>query len=424
MKAIRHFIVLVMENRSFDHMLGYLDHPDPSFDGAGRIAGTPTTPNARYSIYPGPGHSHRDVMHQILGQENPPAFPNDHYNVTMGGFEANYEKRAPGRGHKALRCFDPRMVPVLSTLALEFAVCDRWFCSVPGETWPNRDFLHAGTSFGEVDVKRRLIASNPATIFHAMDLTGHSWRLYHQGIAHTLIYPQLYLFKNRLRSHQSLLDDIANDELPSYAFVEPDYGLVEGVGNSQHPSQARSREEFVDGEALIASIYEALRQKPDVFEKTAFVITYDEHGGFYDHVPPPRAFQPDTSVYKSGTYAFGFRVYGPRVPTVIVSPWIPRHTVDHTEYDHCAIAETVRRHLAFADVIPLSDRATATFSPVFSLPEPRRDDEVPALNPLSHADALALEEELAAPPDETDLSPALDFELQNNFRWLLNKIGL
>lgn len=420
MEQIEHFIVLVMENRSFDHMLGYLDHPDPSFDGVGRLDDAITTMDSRYAIYPGPKHSHRAVMEQILGTTDWPSYPNDRFVPNMGGFVSSYAQRAPERSEKVLRCFNPQMLPVLSTLALEYAVCDRWFCSIPGETWPNRDMIHAGTSHGSVDIDGHPRTHNPPTIFRLLNTIDKSWRLYHKGIAHSLLYPQLFSNPRRRGSHTQLVNDIRNDALPAYAFVEPDYGLP-GAGNSQHPSQARSREEFVNGEAFIADIYNALLERQDVFDKTAFIITYDEHGGFYDHVPPPEAFNPDNTIHRKGNYAFGFRILGPRVPAVVVSPWIPRGTVDHTEREHSCIAETVRKRFLSNVAMPLNDRAEGTdLGSLFSLDRPRQD--LPELEALSHSAAFALEEELAAPPDESDLNPILDHDLQTAFQDLLREV--
>lgn len=412
MDQIEHFIVLVLENRSFDHMLGYLDHPNTEFDGAGRVAGTLTTPNARYAIYPGPDHSHTGVMQQLFNVAPPPSPP---YQPTMMGFAASYDRQSPGHGEKILRCFDPRMVPVISKLAIEFAVCDRWFCSLPGETFPNRDFVHAGTSFGQVGCRIRPILSNPPTVFSMLEHVGKSWRAYHSGVAHCLLYAQLFLGRDRQGSHNRLLSDIATDNLPSYAFVEPDYGLP-GRGNSQHPSQARSREEFVDGEAMISRIYETLRAKPSVFEKTAFIITYDEHGGFYDHVPVAQMYSPNddaSSIYHDGAYSFGFQLSGPRVPAIVVSPWIAPNTVSHTERDHSCIGETVRQRWGKDIAYPLNDRAEPmSLEELFTLDQPRRGADLPATSPLSYAQAEALERELSAPPDETDENPVLDVSHQ------------
>jgi phospholipase C len=413
MQQIEHFIVLMLENRSFDHMLGYLDHPDASFDGAGKLANPPTTNDSRYAIYPGPDHSHRGVLHQMLGTDVLPA--NEVYDVTMDGFAANYNKRANGYGHKVMRCFHPRMVPVLSKLALEYAVCDRWFSSLPGETYPNRDFAHAGHSFGRVDLKKLPEYRNPATIFSLLDTGDRSFRIYHQGVAHTLYYyASMFAARpDRIGSHSKLLKDIAEDELPDYAFVEPDYGIV-GAGNSQHASQACSREEFVNGEKLIADIYNALLANPFTFERTAFVITYDEHGGFYDHVAPPILGMPTDKlehIHKDGDYRFSFKIAGPRVPAVVVSPWIPKGTVCHKERDHSAIGETIRKRFLSNVAYPLNDRAEGMdIGNLFTLDEPRVD--LPEVEPLTHAQALELEIELAAAPDDMDELRQIDNSLQ------------
>jgi phospholipase C len=422
-EKIEHFIVLMMENRSFDHLLGYLDHPDPTYAGVGRRANNPTTRNARYAIYPGPDHSHRGVLEQMLGTTDLPSYPNDRYQATMGGFAANYERLAPGRGNKVMRCFDPQMVPVISTLAREFAVCDHWFCSVPGETWPNRDFLHAGTSFGHVDIHRAPIWSNPPTIFRLLDTVRRRWRIYHEGIAQIFLYSQLFTASDRRGNHRQLIADIQGDRLPAYAFVEPDYGLP-GAGNSQHPSQASSREEFVNGEQFIANIYNALRATPAVFAKTAFILTYDEHGGFYDHVAPPRALQPDTRVHEDGTYKFGFRILGPRVPAVVVSPWIEAGTVDHTERDHSCVGETIRKRFLANVTPPLNDRAEgADLGRLFTRSRARTTAEMPAIRALTQTEARDLEARLSAEPDDSDLHPAIDGRLQSAMGDLRNALA-
>ena len=418
MDKIEHFIVLAMENRSFDHMLGYLDHPDDSFEGVKKIEDNHTTMDARYAIYPGPGHSHDDVMEQILGLEHRflPSYPDDHYEPKMNGFATNYARRAKGRGEKVLRCFNPEMVPVLSTLAREYAVCDHWFCSLPGETFPNRDFFHAGSSFGKVQVSTSLIKEDQRTIYKILDDADKTWGIYTESLCHLSIYNYIRNQWNRRKGHAALLDDIRGNRLPNFAFVEPDYG-IEGIGNSQHPSQACSREEFVRGEKFIADIYNALRDNRDVFEKTAFIITYDEHGGFYDHVTPPRAAEPDTQVlYKEGkpedpTYCFGFRLLGPRVPAVVVSPWIKQHTIDHRVHEHTTIPETVRSRFA-KTAKPLSARTSPSLGALFTLAEPRRGADLPEVKPLSEAGAKKLEHDLAAKADDSDDSPEVDIRLQ------------
>jgi phospholipase C len=355
----------------------------------------------------------------------------------MGGFSESYrrllEKHAmDGDKNKVLRCFHPDMVPVLSRLAVEFAVCDHWFCSLPGDTWPNRDFLHAGESFGHVNRHEAPIWSNPPTIFALLDKVPAprpTWRVYTEGVAHIFLYSQLFTMRGRRGSHRQLLADIRGDKLPSYAFVEPDYGLP-GAGNSQHPSQARSREEFVNGEQFIADIYNALRETPKVFEKTAFVITYDEHGGFYDHVPPPRTYLPTDKArpYRHGDYRFSYGICGPRVPAVVVSPWVRRGQVDHAPREHSCVAETIRKRFAANVAYPLNDRAEGTdLGPLFDLASPRPPSDWPSVHPLRHDDARELEAQLAAPPDHSDLNPIISYELQTamqDLRQLLARKGI
>ncbi len=433
---IEHVVVLMLENRSFDHMLGYLEHPDPTFDGLQKDSYPPgeqpseTTMDARYTIYPGPDHSHRGSMHQLLGTEELTSGANS-YAVNNRGYIASYEKRLStefvnaGYGKKVMRSFNPRMVPVLSKLALEYAVCDRWFCSGPMQTLPNRDFMHAGTSFGRVG-NSIAFRDHRTTIFDRLKRSGKSWNLYHRNLCHLWTYPQLFEGHNRSRSHGSFFRAITNNDLPTYSFIEPDYGNVTplgGKGESQHPSQADSLEEFIRGEDLIARVYEALAAKPDLFEKTVLVITYDEHGGFYDHAKPPTAYSVHHDDYYrteigGEEYVFKFNLLGPRVPAIIVSPWIKKATVDHTEFDHTSIYQTLRMTYC-ENYMPNSDRdGTAnTFAHLLTLDTPRTkrgEIDGPAtsypqkLHRLTAEQARGLQQELAAPPDDSDVNPEFE----------------
>ena len=148
--TIDHVVVLMMENRSFDHLLGFLDHPDPRFPrliGNEAIAGHKVSSAAYYKIA-SPDHSHAGVMAQLFAGETPPAGwkPAPPYPMTgtNRGFIADYRKHCgKERPDAVMRCFHPEMIPVISALARDYAVCTQWFCSVPGETWPNRDFAVA-----------------------------------------------------------------------------------------------------------------------------------------------------------------------------------------------------------------------------------------------------------------------------------------
>lgn len=402
MEKADHIIVLMLENRSFDHLLGYLEHPKrKQFDW---LKGNETCPDdngkpvrvskkARYSIG-GPDHSHAGIMQQLGYTAGPP------YKPTNKGFVKNYEAHNKGKGRDIMRCFDPRMVPVLSTLALEFAVCTRWFCSVPGETWPNREFAHSGTSRGNADIAPIHFTSSEKTIYELLDDAGKTWCIYHDDVPHSWTYTALWdtpFKRNRFQPIRRLYKDIRDDRLPHYTFVEPDYGLAvigQGWGNSMHPEQAPSSDEFLGGERLIHAIYDELRAHPKVFEKTVFVVTFDEHGGFYDHVPPLPTKSPDDRKWK-GT--FNFDLLGVRVPALIISPWIARHTVDDTVYDHTSLIQTVRQHFApEQDPLTKRDKAAAPIALDRILTNTLRpSDDLPITLPLSTAEGERLEEEIA-----------------------------
>jgi phospholipase C len=171
-----------------------------------------------------------------------------------------------------------------------------------------------------------------------------------------------------------LMHDIAEGTLPAYAFIEPNHGFGPGEGNSQHPGNNTTRgDSFVAGEALMARIYNALVANPELFATTLFLITYDEHGGFFDHVPPKQVTAPD-GIDDPAT-GFDFSLTGVRVPAVAISPLIPPGTVDPTFYDHSAIPATVRQQFA-PDTKPLTRRDAAAedlLDHLPLLPAPRTD---------------------------------------------------
>ncbi len=405
---IEHVIVLVLENRSFDHMLGFLQHPDPQFDGlrGGRYENpgwqggpsVPAAPAAKAVVPLDPEHSHEGVLEQLALRGIGPA-----RRPTNQGFVASYERKCRGltspkfggllgpllnwwfrrqtdgsvaihnRGSLVMHCQPPENVPVLSTLALEFAVCTRWFCAVPGETWPNRNFLHAATSDDETNIELRPYTDR--TIFELLEEDhNREWHIYHDDTPQVWAFPRLWDRADRHARWFPLNEfarHVKTGQLPVYSFLEPnhrpplhtlDHAPVIGtpsISNSQHPGNNlvsdTSYDHFIPGdidfaraESLIADIYEALRAQPEIFERSLFVITYDEHGGFYDHVPPPTGIpspgDPPSRlgrlmaalIHRKTTY-FDFTMLGPRVPAVVVSPYIAAGTVDDTVRDHASV---------------------------------------------------------------------------------------
>jgi phospholipase C len=305
----------------------------------------------------------------------------------MRGFVSNFSRQVHSSLHgpvtvrhpeRIMRCFSPEKLPVLTSLAREFAVCDHWFSSVPGPTWPNRFFMHAATSGGHLS-DHPLIAQ---TIYHRLDRAKRSWKLYYHDSCQTMAILNLWgsaLFRRRFNGITRFFEEAKAGDLPSYSFIEPRYhntfdasGRLVYHANDQHPPYyPGSTSDIRYGEHLIADIYEALRSSP-CWNKTLLVIVYDEHGGLYDHVVPPAGIPSPGHRGAITAGDFNFDRLGVRVPAVLVSPWIRRGTVDRTLYDHTSILATLERLWAME---PLTERDghAMDLSPAFTLDRCRTD---------------------------------------------------
>lgn len=436
---IENIIVLMLENRSFDHMLGFLQHPNPNFKG---LKGTesnlwePGRPpvkvdnKAQYSLPVDPGHSHSSVMFQLLGKSDlkPP------YNVNNSGFVGDYERKVheetkkTGLGKLIMQCQSPDKVEVLATLAREFCVCDRWFCSVPGETWPNRNFVHAATSDGEVNIRLKPYFNR--TIYQLLSDAKRDWRIYHDGLAQAMAFPKIWYkgWRKRFKGMNSFFKAVRKNKLPHYSFIEPDHFGKDS--NSQHPgnnslSKKQPGRDFLQAERLVAEIYQALKSNPKVWHKSLFVITYDEHGGFYDHEAPPvdSNYSVD-KIYKKNGYEFKFDLLGPRVPAVLVSPFIPKGVIDSNIYDHASVVRTVREVFApgLGSLTSNSrDKFSSSFHHNLSLTNPRSDADVPDFSRLltsSHfqvqsVNTFSISEFASDPIDMNELD-----DFQSSLIWL------
>ncbi len=336
----------MLENRSFDHMLGYMNYPGSERyrltgnESNPRPNGTrvPVSPDAEYTIAVDPGHEHVNVMRQLLKREPQNGSYPKPWEPNNEGFVIDYAGRTGASGDHIMRCFDPEKIPVMATLAREFAVCTRWFCSVPGATWPNRNFAHAATSDGSVNNDFRYYFNT--TIFERLDKAGGNWTIYRDGSFQALCF--WYVFRNswKVKRMSSFYRNVAANTLPKYSFIEP-YHLRPKC-NSQHPYYSTGENSFLLGEKLIADVYNALKANREVFDKTLLLITYDEHGGFFDREAPPKATPPGDGSSPQDPH-FDFSMLGPRVPALLISPRIPRGTIDtDTTYDHASIVSTAR----------------------------------------------------------------------------------
>jgi len=369
--SLKHIVVLMMENRSFDHMLGSLKAVDEGIDGVTDQLSNPDTtgalvkpqPLAEYQgqLDPDPDHHFPAVDLQIFGGDTSP-----NRAANMQGFVKSYfnQQRDVGHSQKIMYYFAQNQLPVLTTLALEFAVFNRWFASIPGPTICNRAFAHYGTSFGRVDMNPiyvnepfkniydRLVNANPK----------HTAKLYYYDTTSSTM-EVLNLLQNEpelFGTYAQFLDDCSKGNLPDYAFIEPNYSdhdtdSGEEVANDQHPDH-----NIQAGELFIASVYNAIKQNANLWQSTALLVVYDEHGGIYDHVVPP-ACTPDqftASANDTGTgQPFSFDRLGVRVPAILISPWIPKGTVVNRVFDHASIPATVTKFF-LGDYSPRSPRET------------------------------------------------------------------
>ncbi len=343
--ALKHIVVLMMENRSFDHMLGYLKQDWPNLDG---LTGTETNPDTNGDLQsvqptaapqgeldPDPDHSWQGVNMQIFGN----AQGTDDGSPKMQGFIKSYftVEQDVAHSRNVMNCFTPENLSVLTYLAEQYAVCDRWFASLPGPTVPNRMFAHFGTSFGHVDNAMKFF-DNGMSIYSRVLNAGGSARIYYydESSASVGFTFQLENQPQAMANYQQFLEDCANGNLPDYSFLEPNYSdHANLLASDQHPDH-----NVIAGENFIADVYNHIRQSP-LWESTLLVIVYDEHGGTFDHVTPP-SITPDGGQYGTDPVSgFQFNRLGIRVPAVFVSPWIDQGALVHTQYEHASIPRTV-----------------------------------------------------------------------------------
>lgn len=330
---IKTVVVLVMENRSFDHILGWLKSTRPEIDGltgneSNRLSVTdPKSPEVHVSsdaffIDSDPGHSFQAIREQIFGSNQSAGNP-----ALMNGFAQQAHTMSPGMAATVMSGFKPEVLPVYTELANEFAVFDRWFASVPASTQPNRFYVHSATSHGATsNVRKDLIHGFPQrTIFDSLDENDLSFGIYYQNIPATLFFKSLRKLKHVTKFHSYSLKFKLHaklGKLPNYSVIEQRYFDVKELpANDDHPSHDVAR-----GQRFVKEVYETLRASPQ-WKETALLITYDEHGGFYDHVPTPISGVPNPDgIIGPDPFYFRFDRLGVRVPTILVSPWVEKAT--------------------------------------------------------------------------------------------------
>lgn len=436
-KAFDHLVVVMFENRSFDNVLGWLYQNDEvpagsSFAGlhqgsySNAVPGSGekvaahvysgATDSVMASPIPDPGEAYPHVNTQIFETVDPESNSDLHSNglrspfnapsatqkPTMGGFVADYiinykalakGKRTPSRleYEVAMGGFSPEMLPVFSKLAKEFAVFDHWFCAVPSQTYCNRSFFHASTSNGFVTNHSNggyekwfdATTSSAPTVFNRLIDEGKDWRVYYDeaqlisltGMLHATVTEKYW--KTNFRTMKQFYLDVANGNLPAYAFIEPrmlfnhndmhpPYGELKVGANDGAVVTNAAVSDVRAGDKLLHDLYTALRTttstKGSHALNTAMLVTFDEHGGTYDHVPPPEAKPPGTG--ENGEMGFGFDRLGPRVPAILISAYTAQNTIVNDAKHHGSVIATLTRQHGLTPLTHRDDDAPDMFDAI------------------------------------------------------------
>lgn len=388
---IKNVVVLALENRSFDHMLGWtrrlLGLPVDGLTGAecnpnSTAATVCVSADADLVVPDDPGHSFEDVLEQVFGNLS----SQSQQQPSMSGFVRSALSINALLSSAVMRAFRPALLPAFSALAPAFAVFDRWFSSIPGPTQPNRLFLYSATSRGATaHDKLSLLAGYPQrTVFDSLADSGRDFHVYFRSIPTVLFYRRLRALRYAARAFHrydsAFLAHARRGKLPALSVIEPRYFDLAGApADDDHPAH-----DVANGQRLVKEVYEALRAGPQ-WNQTLLVVTYDEHGGFYDHVATPTAGVPSPDGIRGPPpFFFKFDRLGVRVPTIMVSPWIRKGTVvgrpphgptETSEYEHSSIPATIKKIFNLSsDFLTKRDAWAGTFDHIFTeLDQPRTD---------------------------------------------------
>jgi len=353
---------------------------------------------ADYVMPADPGHEFNNVLEQLCGQGATYPSGGAYPAITNSGFVASYVASGGGANPgEVMKCFAPTQLPVLVALAREFALCDNWLASMPGPTWPNRMFVHSASSGGldhspstDEIVEWETVGGfqfEAGSIFDGLKNKGISWRLY-AGDDFPMVAALKRISLFDIRHYSNFAADLAHPTYPyCYIFIEPSYDVLNEYRNStsQHPLT-----DITLGESLIKETYEAIRNSPH-WNSSLLIVTWDEHGGFYDHAIPPSAVAPgDTAPRnKYNQYGFTFQQYGPRVPAIAISPMIPKNVIDHRVYDHASIPATIEA-LFGLNALTQRDAKANRLGALLSLSAPRTDTSTTLLAPATEPPAMAV----------------------------------
>jgi phospholipase C len=366
LEQIEHIFILMMENRSFDHMLGYLDASNSAVVGitdaqragyANLFNAAPYAPAPRTdpAVPVDPLHEREDIRRQMRWN------PGD---KMMTGFVADYATVSPADPYPAGQYYAAAQVPMIDFLAREFCVCDHWFACLPASTQPNRLMAMSGYSLRDHTTNQLLDDQDVA--YDWLDAQGVSWRVYSEGFPFFALMPKIQrrivadVWDNLFRGLVALDSDCRSaDTLPKVIFIEPQYtdGAEPDKADDDHPLTPITR-----GQDLLRRVYAAVTGNPQLWSKSILIVTYDEHGGFFDHVEP----LPLVTPHNHGESYLQFTTTGVRVPAIVVSPFVARGSCFSQPLDHTSILKMLADK--YTPATPYSDDVAARM-PIHSAQE-------------------------------------------------------
>jgi phospholipase C len=404
---VKHVVLLMFENHSFDQMLGCFKQVYADLDGVdpqkprvnqanGRELAQAETTERQMILDP-----HHEVNHVAVQME-------DH----NGGFIRDFvdsnqrvpQKELDQQCQFVMGYYPLDFLPALHRLAREFLICDRWYSSLPGPTWPNRFFALSGTSSGRVNMPEDgehgadiegWFQQDQTTLFDRLSEKSISWRIYFHDIPQSicLVHQRQPERVARYSPFEQFKQDAGDAEadFPAFCFIEPNYNGIDE--NDDHPPH-----DVMKAQKLLADVYNALRGNQELWASTLLVVLYDEHGGFYDHVEPPAAIPPDNHHEE-----YAFDQFGIRVPALLVSPWVDQG-FDSTPFDHTSLLKyliekwglgTLGNRTAQANdigkLIQRNTPRTDTIGQITDIPPPNPDLDAESANYVSsHQKSLAL----------------------------------
>jgi phospholipase C len=413
-------VVLMEENRPFDHLFGkwpgvaglsqgsFSNRPNPAAPaGPGNVAISAGQP-ALFAVSQGqgPGHSLNDTNVQLFTTKVVPS-GTALKAVNDRGFVQNYGSAlatdgfsAPGVDLSAvMQTFVSGQLPALTALAQNFVLCDRWYAEVPGPTVPNRLYIHAGTSGGWAHNDWSLQLQS-VTFYEQLQHNKRTWAVYFSDQNEVAQYSRINTQRGNFKDYeQSFASDAAAGKLANYNFIIPRFAgsATDGPVTSMHAPQ-----DVRPGDQLIADVYAALRSGPQ-WPHSLYVVTFDEHGGYFDHADPPAAVNPDginsPAPGDTASFApsFAFDRLGLRVPTLIASPYVGKGIVHSSPLQHTSVLATVRELFGIQGALTKRDAAAASFADLF-VAAARTDTPTELVAPAAKAQ-LAFDATRQAPDD-------------------------